>query len=72
MRAGCFFCTALSLMIVYVFGDIWRIERRTGRPVSAIGIGVLAAAVLAVGALFGRCALTGVFPSPPGEETPCR
>lgn len=71
-RGACFAICVLALMIVYVFGDIWRIERRTGRPISAICIAILAAACLAIGALFGRCALTGCYPQPPIDTGGCQ
>lgn len=64
-RAACFACAALALLIVYVLSDVWRIERRQGRAISAVAIGVLAAACLGIGTLFAHCALTGVMPQPP-------
>jgi uncharacterized membrane protein len=64
-RAGCFFCVVLCLLIVFVLTDIWRIERRQNKPIECVLIGFLAASVLVVGVIFGRCAITGCYPSPP-------
>ena len=64
MRGGSFVVLTLCLMIVYVFGDIWRIERRNGHPVSATAISLLAAVILLIGIFFGSVAIYGCYPMP--------
>ena len=62
-RATSFAVVVLCLMVVYVLADIWRIERRVGKPISAIAVGLLAAAVAVIGILFGSLAIYGRYPN---------
>lgn len=70
VRLSCLGCCAVALFTVVIFADIWRIEREHGRHLSAVIIGVLAAALLTLGTLFGRCAVTGCYPDRPGAACP--
>ncbi len=53
----------IAVLSSYVLIDLWRVERRQGRILSSAAIALVGMALIFVSVIFGRCALTGCYPT---------
>lgn len=62
VRAACWLILVISLLALVVLLDVYRIERQAGERRSMLIITIVATGVVAVAALFAKCAWTGCLP----------
>ncbi len=69
IRAGAVGACGLAVITVFILADIWRIERRLGRPITCVAVAFLATGVILCALIFGWCAIIGqCLPRPPQER----